>query len=173
VSSQFLALLLIFGLGHPSREPLDPAKGAQLHGRIKCDGYGVPEDLLRMHPSFSKAGSQQFVLSRYEVDKCSVETMFQCWHKQRIEWRDVWSATGALLSNPGVPVSPTALVPIDSCYEWGSSEPAQYVLSGWYNEGSDSKPMWRQVQIKQLSAQPETYEFTDPNGGIASLQITR
>jgi len=162
-----LLLFLIFGLGHPSREPLDPAKGAQLHSRLPCNGDSAPEDLLRIQTTFSPgAAAREFLINRYEVDKCSVETMFQCWHKQRIVWRQVWSAES--ITPPA-----KALVPIDSCYEWGRSDPAQYVLSGWFNQGSDSKPNWQQVPLKQVSSQPEIYEFTDPAGATARLEINR
>jgi len=167
VSANFLALLLIFGLGHHARDPVDAAKGIQLHTRIPCDGFGAPEDLLRIKASFSTGGSlRQFLISRYEVDKCTVETMFQCWHKPRAGWHDVWSFSSA---EPPA----NAQVPIDSCNEWGSTEPAQYVLSGWYQEGSESKPVWRQVPAKQVSTQPEVYEFADPSGATARLEITR
>jgi hypothetical protein len=161
-----ILLILIFGLGHPAREPVDPAKSTPLHSRIPCDGFGAPEDLLRIQTAFSSGGAaREFVVSRFQVDKCGVETMFQCWHKQRAGWHDVWSA---LSSEPAA----HALLPIGSCYEWGSSAPAQYVLSGWYQEGSDSKPVWRQVAIKQVSSEPEVYEFADPKGGTAHLEIT-
>jgi hypothetical protein len=168
VNANLLAFLLIFGLGHHARDPVDPAKGIQLHGRIPCDGNGQPEDLLRIKPTFSAGGTpREFVISRYEVDKCSVETMFQCWHKTRAGFHDTWSLSNA---EP----SANALVPIDSCYEWGSKEPSQYVLSGWYQESaSDSKAAWKQIPVKQVSAQPEVYEFADPSGGTARLEVTR
>ena len=71
-----------------------------------------------------------------------------------------------------------ALVPLSSCYAWGSTELAQYILSGWYQEGApdsrvDSKMVWHQVQVKQVSKVPEVYEFADPKGGTARLEITR
>jgi len=160
-------LFLIFGFGHPSREPLDPAQGVQLHSRLPCNGDSAPEDLLRIQTTFSAGGAaREFLINRYEVDKCAVETMLQCWHKERIAWRRVWSAES---STPPA----KALVPIGSCYEWGRTDPAQYVLSGWYNQGTEAKPNWQQVPVKQVSSQPETYEFTDPMGGSAHLEITR
>jgi hypothetical protein len=162
-----ILFLLIFGLGHHARDPVDPAKGIQLHSRIPCDGNGAPEDLLRAKATFSSGGAvREFVLSQYEVDKCSVETMLQCWHKQRTGFHDTWSVASAQ-------ASASALVPLPACYQWGSAEPAQNVLSGWYQEGSDSKPAWKQVPVKQVSSQPEVYEFTDPSGGTARLEISR
>ena len=47
MNNYVLALFLIFGLGHPKQEPVDPAKGVPLHSRLKCDGYGAPEDLIQ------------------------------------------------------------------------------------------------------------------------------
>src|ERR1700685_702583 len=89
-------ILLIFGFGHPTREPLDPAKGVQLHSRLPCNGDSAPEDLLRVQTTFSPGGAvREFLINRNEVDKCSVETMFQCWHKERMVWRQVWSAESA------------------------------------------------------------------------------
>ena len=168
MSSYSLAFLLIFGLGHPSREPVDPAKGVPLHSRLPCDGNGDPEDLLRVQTTIpSTAWAREFVVSRYEIDKCAVETMFQCWHKPRAGWRETWSTAS---TEP----SAHALVPISSCNEWGSNAPSQYVLTGWYKEGAaDSKLVWKQAAVKQVSSEPEVYEFTDPNGGTARLEITR
>jgi hypothetical protein len=166
VSANFLAFLLIFGLGHPARDPVDPTKSAQLHSRIKCDGYGAPEDLLRIQTTFSSGGAaREFVVSRYHTERCDVDVRVKCLHHEKAGWRDVWSSS----AEP----SAKALVPSDSCYEWGATDPAQYVLSGWVQEGSDSKPLWKQVPIKQVSAEPEVYEFSDPSGGTARLEIGR
>lgn len=147
---------------------MDPAKIAQLHSRIQCDGYGSPEDLLRVQTSFSPgAWAREFVVSRYHTESCEVDVKFKCLHHEKAGWRDVWSAENEEQSTH-------ALVPIGSCYEWGSSTPAQYVLSGWYKEGdADSKLAWHQASIKKVSSQPEVYEFTVPNGGTARMEIRR
>jgi hypothetical protein len=164
---RYLACFLIFGLGHPSRDPLDPAKGVVLRSRIPCDGFGGPEEAVRVQATFSPGGSaREFVISRFDIDKCSVETMFQCWHKERSGWRDTWAASSAQASSQ-------AIVPLASCKEWGSRFPAQYVLSGWVQEGTDSKPMWRQVSVKQVSGRPEVYNLADAGGGTARLEIKR
>jgi hypothetical protein len=160
-------LLLIFGLGHPAHEALDPAMGFLLHSRIPCDGYGAPEDLLRMTTTFSSGGAaREFVVSRYHSKRCEVDVKWKCLHHEKPGWRDIWSASSA------APAA-QALVPIGSCYEWGSKEPAQYALSGWYQAGTGSKSDWQQVRIKQVSSQPEVYEFTDPQGGAARLEVVR
>jgi hypothetical protein len=171
VNAHLLALLLIFGFGHPSREPLDAAKGIQLHSRIPCDGFGGPEEAVHVQVTFSTGATpRELMVGRHLVEKCEVESMFQCWHKPRAGWHDVWSA---LSSAPDAKPSSSAIVPIASCNEWGSKEPAQYILSGWYQEHADSKPFWRQAALKQVSTQPEIYEFTDPAGGTGSIQIGR
>lgn len=159
-------LLLIFGLGHPAHEALDPAMGFLLHSRIPCDGYGAPEDLLRLRTTFSPgATGREFVVSRYHTERCEVDVKVKCLHHEKSGWRDIWSATNAA-------PAPQALVPVGSCYEWGSKEPAQYVLSGWYRQ-PDAKSGWQQARIKQVSSQPEVYEFTDPAGGRARVEISR
>ena len=70
-----------------------------------------------------------------------------------------------------------ALLPLSSCDDWASTEPAQYILSGWYQEGTaNPKLPWHQATVKQVSTvpgAPEVYEFTDPNGGTARLEMTR
>jgi hypothetical protein len=43
-----------------------------------------------------------------------------------------------------------------------------------YQEGAaDRKLPWNQAAIKQVSATPEKYEFTDSNGGTARVEIKR
>ncbi len=165
MSSYLLAFFLIFGLGHPSREPLDPTKSVPLHSRIPCDGNGGPEDLLRIKATFPSGGwSREFEVSHYVNEKCEVDVKIKCLHREKAGWRELWSAAN-------VETSTRALLPISSCYEWGSSTAAQYLLSGWY--AADSKLAWKQAPIKQVSSEPEVYEFTDPNGGTARLEIGR
>ena len=168
MSSNFLAFLLIFGLGHPAREPVDPAKGVHLTSRLKCEGYGAPEDLVRIQVTFSPgAWAREFVVSRFQDYKCELDVKGKCLHKIKEGWRDAWSVTNGQASSK-------ALLPLSSCYEWGSTELAQYVLSGWYQEGAaDPKLPWRQATVKQVSSLPEVYEFADSNGGMARLEITR
>jgi hypothetical protein len=168
MSSYFLAFLLIFGLGHPKQEPVDPAKSAQLHSRLLCDGYGAPEDLVQVKVTFAPGDSaREFVLNRFQDYKCELDVKGKCLHKIKPGWRDVWSAAN---QKP----SAHAVVPLSSCYAWGSTELAQYILSGWYQDGpADPKLPWLQATVKQVSTVPEVYEFTDPKGGTARLEITR
>lgn len=168
VGAYFLGLLLIFGLGKPDREPLDTAKAVSLRSRIPCDGYTAPEDDVRVQVTFSSgSGAREFVVSRFHKESCEVNVKIKCLHREKEGWDAVWSATS---------VQPTAsgTMYLGSCYAWGSSEPAQYVLSGWYKEGApNSKIEWRQAMVKQVSANPEVYEFSDPSGETARLQILR
>jgi hypothetical protein len=168
VSANLLVFLLIFGLGHPKQDPVDPAKSVQLKSRLPCDGYGAPEDLVRIQVTFSAGDSaREFVVNRFQDYKCELDVKGKCLHKIKEGWRDVWSAAN---EQP----SAHALLPISSCYEWGSTEAAQYILSGWYQEGPvDPKLPWHQGTVKQVSSLPEVYEFTDPKGGTARLEITR
>jgi hypothetical protein len=168
VTAQFFAFLLIFGLGHPSREPVDPAKSIPLHGRIPCDGFGAPEDAVHVQVTFSSGSDmpREFVVSRFEHERCEVNLEIKCLHKEKAGWHDVWTAENAQPSSK-------TILPLSSCYEWGSKEPARYILSGWYQETAGSKPLWHQVPVKQVSSQPEVYEFTAPNGGTAQIQIGR
>ena len=164
----FIAFLLIFGLGRPPREPVDPAKGAALHSRIACDGQTAPADHVSARATFS-AGSwaREFTVSRFQKDTCEVNLKVKCLHHEKAGWRGVWSVES------GEPAA-REMLPLGSCYEWGSSEPAQYVLSGWYKEGAaNSKLEWHQASVKQVSSQPEVYEFRDPQGGTARLEIVR
>ncbi len=137
-----------------------------MHSRVPCDGYGAPEDLLSVQVSFSSgASAREFVVGRFQKESCPVDLKVKCVHKEKEGWRNVWASASA---QP----SAKALIPIGSCYEWGSTEPAQYILSGWYKPGApDSKLPWQQSTVKQVSSQPAVYEFTDPNGGTARLEV--
>jgi hypothetical protein len=159
---------MIFGLGHPGPEPVDAAKSAHLSSRVPCDGFTAPEDDLRVQVTFSSdAWAREFVVSRFQQESCEVNVKIKCLHKEKEGWRPVWSVASAQPSSNGI-------LWLGSCYAWGSNEPAQYVLSGWYKQGaSDSKLPWTQATMKQVSSQPEIYEFDDPNGGTARLEITR
>jgi hypothetical protein len=166
--NSFFAFLLIFGLGHPTHELIDPAKGVPLHSRIPCDGYSAPEDDVHVQVNFSPGSwSREFVVNRYHTERCDVDVKVRCLHKEKEGWRDLWTASN-------VQGSSTPVLSIPSCYEWGSNTPVQIVLTGWYKEGApDSKVLWQQGSLKQVSTVPEVYEFTDPSGGTARLEIRR
>ena len=168
VSAYFFGLLLIFGLWKPDRDPLDTAKTVSLRSRIPCDGYTAPEDDVQMQVTFSSGSwAREFVISRFHKESCEVNVKIKCLHHEKEGWDAVWTARSVQPTTSGI-------MYLGSCYAWGSSEPAQYVLSGWYKEGGpDSKLLWRQAIVKQVSAKPEVYEFSDPNGETARLLVTR
>jgi hypothetical protein len=166
MSRSLFALALIFGLGRPAEAPLDTAKSVPLASRIPCDGYTAPEDAVPVQVTFSSdAWAREFVLSRFQDESCALDLKIKCLHKEKAHWRPVWQAANA---QP----SATALLPLDSCYAWGSSQPAKYVLSGWYKEGAEnSKLEWRQAEVKETSSASRVYEFSDPHGGTARLEF--
>lgn len=165
MNAHFLALLLIFGLGHHERDPVDPAKGVPVHSRIPCDGYGGPEEAVHVQMTFSTGGAaREFVVNRFQNETCQINLGIKCLRKEKAGWHDAWSVASGQPSANGI-------LPLESCYEWGSKDPAQYILSGWYQEGTDSKPVWRQATVKQLSSQPEVYEFSAPDGGTARIEL--
>jgi len=170
VNAHFLALLLIFGLGHHDREPVDPAKSVRVHSRIPCDGYGGPEEAVHTHVTFSSSSStvgaeREFIVNRFQNETCKINLGIKCLRKEKAGWHDAWSAASGETSANGI-------LPLESCYEWGSKDPAQYILSGWYQEGAnDAKLVWRQATVKQVSSEPEVYEFSAPDGGTARIEL--
>jgi hypothetical protein len=174
VNGYYLALLLIFGFGHPAREPVDPAKSVPLHSRIPCDGYGGPEEAVHVQMTFSSSSStssasggaaREFVVNRFQNETCEINLGIKCLRKEKAGWHDAWSVAS------GQP-SPNGILPLESCYEWGSKDPAQYILSGWYQEAAnDAKLVWRQATVKQVSSEPEVYEFSAPDGGTARIEL--
>ena len=168
MNNYVLALFLIFGLGHAKQEPVDPAKGVPLHSRLKCDGYGAPEDLTRdPRDIFSRRLGAPLPGEPLRNRPVRSGNDVSVSAQTRAGWREVWSAAN---DQPAA----HAVLPISSCDDWGSTEPAQYILSAWYQEGAaNPKLPWHQATVKQVSTLPEVYEFTDANGGTARLEMTR
>lgn len=168
MNSHVAALLLIFGLGHPAREPLDTAKAVPVTSRVPCDGITAPAEDISAHATFPPNGTaREFRLSRFHQESCALDVKGKCMHKEKAEWQDA-----GLLASEQPSVSGTLFV--SSCYAWGSSQAPQYVLSGWYQDtASGSKPVWKQAPLKQVSSQPEVFEFSDPSGGAARLELRR
>jgi len=166
----------ILGLGagayaraHAAHEPLDPSKGASLSSRIPCDGSTNPQDELSLAATFSPGGwERSFSINEFEEKYCQTGDLeFVCLKLGHSTWRQKWS-TGSF--GPAV----VKKVGLDSCYKHGLKDPPKYLLTGWYKEGaSDSKLPRNQAAVKQVSSNPEVYEFADPNGGTARLQINR
>jgi hypothetical protein len=161
-----LAFLLIFGIGGKP-ELLDRSQGVKLVSRLHCDGVTAPEDQLRVHATFSAGGAERkFEVSRSLEAECPTNVEFGCIWKNKPGWRPVWSATN------GQPTT-NDVVPIASCYKWGSKEPADYVLTAWYKDGTGKKAEWKQVAVKQTSETPQVLEFSDPSGGSGRIEIRR
>ncbi len=103
---------------------------------------------------------------------------FKCLKPGRDLWKQEWSVEN---SHPQGEIGTYGLA---SCAEEGlaaqsaaaeiSKEPPQIVLTGWYREaGSDPQRPWKQAELKKVASRWETYEFTDPDGGTARIEITR
>jgi hypothetical protein len=147
--------------------PVDPSKGAKLTSRIPCDGETNPEDQLVLDPMFS-AGSMQraFRIELFEKDYCKkVDLGFKCLQPGHNHWKQEWTVHNMN--------SQRGFIGLASCTAWGSKDPAAYVLTGWYRESGNKKALWKQAEIKRVSPSVETYEFADPSGGTARLEIVR
>jgi hypothetical protein len=148
-------------------EPLDASKGAS---RIPCDGVTNPEDQVKLVSTFT-AGTleRSFRINVYEDKYCKrMDLGFKCLQTGHALWKEDWSVTNSH------PQGETGRYGLASCFEQGSKDAPQIVLSGWYREpGADPNQPWKQAVVKKLDSRWETYEFTDPNGGTARIEITR
>ncbi|MBV8818126.1 MAG: hypothetical protein JO022_07195 [Acidobacteriaceae bacterium] len=119
-----------------------------------------------MEAQFSPGGSDRlFLVSVFQKSACKVDVKVRCLDQQKEGWRDVWTVHNTDEAR-------TDMLSLRSCYNWGTSEPAQYVLSGWYKEGDNkSKQPWKQAAIKKVSSNPDVYEFSDEQGGSARLSF--
>lgn len=152
-----------------TQEPMDAVKGVPLASRIHCDGSTNFQDEVTLHTTFSPGGFERsFQVAEFQPEYCKhVDLYFVCLKRGHNRWREDWSASS---SEPAA----SGHVWLNSCSSWGSKDPAQYVLSGWYKEpGASRKQPWTQAAIKRVSEKPEIYEFTDPNGGAARVEVTR
>lgn len=149
-------------------DTIDLAKSVPIHSRIPCDGTTAPEDQVTAQASFSDGPSERsFTVSQFQKGSCKVDVKIHCFDKVKTGWRQDWAITNTQSQT-------RSLLPLESCYEWGSKDSAQYVISGWYKQaGVDKKTAWTQATIKQVSSNPDVYEFTDPAGGNARLEISR
>jgi hypothetical protein len=151
-------------------EPLDPSKGAKLISRIPCDGVTNPEDQVKLVSTFS-AGTleRSFRINVYEDKYCKrMDLGFKCLQTGRDLWKEEWSVDNSH------PQGETGNYGLASCSEQGSKDAPQIVLTGWYREtGSDPNRPWKQAMVTKLDSRWETYDFADPNGGTARIEITR
>jgi hypothetical protein len=151
-------------------EPLDPSKGAKLASRIPCDGVTNPEDQVKLVSTFAAGKLERsFRIDVYEDKYCKrMDLGFKCLQPGHDLWKQEWSVVNSH------PQGETGAYGLASCSEQGSKDAPQIVLTGWYREaGSDPKRPWKQAILKKLDSRWETYEFADPDGETARLEITR
>jgi hypothetical protein len=157
----------------PKEAPVDSTIGVKLASRIPCDGATNPEDQVNLATSFSPGGWQrQFRIEVYEDKFCKRGDLgWACVQPGHLLWKQEWSADSSVPTGIGS-------FGLSSCEEQGSKEPPQIVLTGWYKQvdadpKEEKKELWKQVEVKKVASRWETYEFTDPNGGTARVEIDR
>jgi hypothetical protein len=142
------------------------SQSVQLASRIPCDGHSSPEDHPVAKATFSSGGwERSFTVSVFQKAACKVDVKVKCLDKQKEGWQDVWSvkSSGDVKKD---------MLSIRSCYSWGTAEPAQYILTAWYQEGEPNPKLpWKQAAVKKVSSAPDVYEFSDPQGGTGRLEI--
>ena len=172
MSRPFIALvsLAVLGLGagvyaraRRAEDLVDRVQGVRIASRLPCDGATNPQEEL-------KPGGWQrsFHLDVFESQYCKrLDLYFFCVMHGHERWKHEWAQDSQ--GNPG-----PGRYWVNACSAWGSKDAQEYILSGWYQEGAaDRKLPWNQAAIKQVSATPEKYEFTDSNGGTARGEIKR
>ena len=154
----------------PRAEDLvERVQGVRISSRMPCDGSTNPQEELKLETTFSPGGWQRsFHLDVFESQYCRrLDFHFFCVQHGHGRWKHRWEQDSQGTPGP-------ARYWIDTCSAWGSNNAPEYILSGWYQEGAaDRKRAWKQAVIKQVSTTPEIYEFTDPNGGSARVEIKR
>lgn len=140
---------------------------AALKSRIPCDGHTSPEDHPVTKATFSPGGwERSFTISVYQHGECHLDMKVRCFDKQKEGWHDTF-----VVKNDSAPKNDQ--VSIQSCAAWGSTEPAQIILTAWYKESaSNPKLPWIQAPVKKVSSTPDVYEFTDPQGGTGRLELS-
>jgi hypothetical protein len=164
---------------------LDSSKGAKLASRIPCDGVTNPEDQVKLVSAFS-AGTveREFRINVYEDKYCKrMDLGFKCLEPGYALWKEDWSVSNSHpqgetgfygLASCGEPSSAGAGAVQLRSGELVSKDPPQIVLSGSYREpGPDPNRPWKQAELKKVDSRWETYEFTDPAGGTARIELTR
>jgi len=164
----FIPMLAVLSYARtPSRsEGIDLKQTVKLESPIPCDGVTNPQQEIILDAHFSPEGWQRvFIVDNFQDESCQAGIGIKCFKRVPAGYRD-----DLIVDSDG-----TRHHWLNSCRTWGSKEAAQYTLSGWYKEGPASKKKlpWKQAPLKQVSTQPEVYEFTDPNGDKASVEIRR
>lgn len=148
---------------------VDRVEGVRISSHWRCDGSTNPQEELDFETAFSPGGvARAFHLDVFESRYCKlVDVHFFCVIHGHDHWKHEWAQAS---QGP----QGQARYWINACTAWGAENPQEYILSGWYQEGvGDRKAPWKQAVIKQVSATPEIYEFTDAGGGTARLEIKR
>lgn len=159
----------IFGRSHNPEDVLDRVQGVRISSRIPCDGDTNPQEEVRLVTTFSPGGWQRsFHLDVFESQYCKrLDLYFFCVTHGHDRWKHAWVQDSSDVPGAG-------RTWINTCSAWQSKDAPEYLLSGWYQEGAaDKKQPWKQGAIKKVSDTPEAYEFTDPNGGTARIEILR
>jgi len=158
--------LALYARSHSPEDSMDSVKGVRLASRIPCDGSTNYRNELTVQTTFSPGGwERSFHVDQFEAKFCKyVDLYFMCGKTGHNRWREAWSADN--LEPPA-----QQRIWLNSCSDWGSGEPSQYLLSGWYKEGAGGKLPWKQATLKQVSEKPLVYEFADSNGGTARVEI--
>ncbi|MGO4883641.1 MAG: hypothetical protein ACLP59_22895 [Bryobacteraceae bacterium] len=157
----------VFARSHAAYDSVDRVQGVRISSRLPCDGATNPQEEIKFETTFSPGGWQRsFHLDVFEAQYCKhLDLYFYCVVHGRDRWKHEWEQNGEGPQGPG-------RYWIKSCSSWGEKTAPEYILSGWYQEGAaDRKLPWKQAAIKQVSASPEIYEFTDPQGGTARVEI--
>ena len=157
----------VFARPHNGELP-DRIQGVRIASRIPCDGSTNPQEELGLATSFSAGGGQRaFHLDVFESQFCKrLDLYFFCLSKGHDRWKHAWAAES---QGPPAP----ARYWMNTCADWESKDAAEYLLSGWYQEGSGPKLPWKQAALKKISETPEIYEFADSSGGTARIEIHR
>lgn len=158
----------VYARARRAEDLVDRVQGVRIASRLPCDGSTNPQEELKLDTTFSPGGWQRsFHLDVFESQYCKrLDLYFFCVMHGRERWKHEWA------QDSGAP--PSGRYWVNACSAWGSKDARDYILSGWYQEGAaDRKLPWKQAAIKQVSAAPEIYEFTDANGGTARVEIKR
>jgi len=160
----------VYAGSHSTADLLERVQGVRIANRIPCDGAANPQEELVLDTNFSPGEWQRaFHLDVFESQYCKrLDLYFFCLSHGKDRWRHEWSA-----DSQSAPGEGHGRFWINSCAASESKDAPEYLLSGWYREGSDKKAQWKQAAVKKVSETPEVYEFTDPHGGTALLEIKR
>jgi len=171
-----IASVTVLGVGaalyartHAGGDAVNQVEGLRVASRLPCDGSANPQEELKLTATYSPGGWQRaFHLDVFESQYCRhLNLHFFCVMRGQNHWKPEWVSAS---QGP----APRARYWMDACTEAGSAAAPNYILSGWYQEGAASKKLaWKQAAIKKISDSPEVYEFSDPNGGTAKLEVGR